>query len=143
MMCHKIGGGWIITLPDSYSAEYIEGRNQYKFKDSESDAVIRISPLSGRSGDRLLTKEMMREAFAHSLDSMSGRVSLKDDDHEIGDGLSAMCFEFSKYNDNDILMFYMSFGIYTEGALLTASISSCVREDCIKALEYLEETTKE
>ena len=143
MMCHKIGGGWVLTLPDSFTAEYVENDRIYKFCDNDSDVVIRVSPMSAQKGGKAAPKELLKNAFAHSLDALGGRATLREDDHEIGNGLSAMAFEYTHFNENNEFRFFISYGIYCDGALLSANISSCIREDCEQALSYFKDIYKE
>lgn len=142
MMYHRIGGGWTICLPDSYSAEYVDNERIYKFVDDESNVTIRLSPMFAEKDGKPVPKEVLRNAFAHSLDSLKGRAVLRDDDHAINDEMSSMSFEYTYFDDKNELNFYISCGIYTDGALLSANVSGTVREDCEKALGYILEVTK-
>ena len=142
MIYHKIGGGWTIYLPDSYSAEYSKSERIYKFADVETGVTIRLSPMFAEKSGKPVPKDVLKNAFAHSLDSLKGRASLREDDHPINDEMSSMSFEYTHFNDDNELTFFISCGIYSDGALLTANISSTVREDCEKALGYIMEVTK-
>ncbi len=143
MVCHKIGGGWVLTLPDSYSAEYVKDDRVYKFCDSETDTAIRVSPLKAEKNGKPVPKEALKNAFAHSLDSIEGRAALREDDHELGNGFSAMAFEYTYFSAKNELLFFISYGIYCDGALLSIQINSNIRENCEEALEYIKNIYKE
>lgn len=143
MMCHKIGGGWVITLPDSFKAEYVESDKMYQLTDEQNGVTVRLAPMSARKENgELIPKEGLGKAYAHSLDSLGGRASVKEAEHDIGNGLLSMSFEYTQFVKGE-LNFFISCGIYCDGAILSTSISGTVREDCEKVLEYIKEVVRE